>query len=53
MRQWLLEDLRLDPHGVAELNLAPIRDCLATGFKHRQLTTLLAVMEGLQRKITA
>jgi len=53
MRQWLLEDLRLDPHGVAELNLAPIRDCLATGFKRRQLSTLLAVMEGLQRKITA
>jgi hypothetical protein len=46
MRQWLLEDLRLDPHLLAELNLATIRDCLATSFKRRQLSTLLAVIEG-------
>jgi hypothetical protein len=49
MRQWLLEDLRLDPHLVSEFNLATIRDCLATGFKRRQLSTLLAVIKGLQR----
>jgi len=48
MRQWLLEDLRLDPDELARLNLGDIRACLGTGFKRRQLGTLLAVMECLQ-----
>lgn len=48
MRQWLLEDLRLDPDALARLNLTDIRACLATGFKRRQLRTLLAVIEHLQ-----
>ncbi|MCT0229560.1 hypothetical protein KQ306_01605 [Synechococcus sp. CS-1324] len=41
MRQWLLEDLRLDPDQLGLLNLAAIRACLATGYKRRQLGTLL------------
>jgi hypothetical protein len=48
MQQWLLGDLRLDPDELARQNLADIRACLGTGFKRRQLGTLLAAMECLQ-----
>jgi len=53
MRQWLLEDLRCDPELLGQLELVDIRSCLATGFKRRQLGTLLAVMEGLQGEVRA
>jgi hypothetical protein len=53
MRQWLLEDLRCDPELLGQLDLADIRACLATGFKCRQLGTLLSVMEGLQGELLA
>lgn len=53
MRQWLLEDLRCDPELLGQLDLAEIRACLATGFKSRQLGTLLSVMEGLQGEVRA
>lgn len=53
MRQWLLEDLRLDPDELAALNLADIRTYLTTGFKRRQLGKLLKVLETLQREVTA
>ena len=52
MDQWLLEDLRLDTELLARLNLADIRGCLATGFKRRQLGTLLAVVATLQGEMT-
>ncbi|MFS6826626.1 type IV toxin-antitoxin system AbiEi family antitoxin domain-containing protein [Cyanobium sp. ATX-6F1] len=51
MRQWLLEDLRLDPDQLGLLNLAAIRACLATGYKRRQLGTLLKVIETLQQEL--
>lgn len=50
MRQWLLEDLRLDLNQLDQLDLADFRACLATGFKSRQLSTLLAVVEALQQE---
>ncbi len=53
MRQWLLEDLRLDPDELAALNLTDIRACLTTGFRRRQLGKLLKVLEALQREVTA
>ena len=53
MRQWLLEDLRCDPELLGQLNLAEIRACVATGFKRRQLGTLLSVLEGLQGEVLA
>jgi hypothetical protein len=48
MGQWLLEDLRLDAELLGQLDLADLRACVATGFKRRQLGTLLAVVERLQ-----
>ena len=51
MGQWLLEDLRLDAELLGQLDLADIRGCLATGFKRRQLGTLLTVVETLQREM--
>ena len=51
MRQWLLDDLRLDADLLGQLDLADIRACLATGFKRRQLGSLLAVVETLQREM--
>ena len=50
MRQWLLEDLRLDPELLVQLiSLGEIRLCLASGFKRRQLGTMLKVIESLQQ----
>lgn len=51
MRQWLLEDLRLDWEALGQLELATIRAALATGFKRRQLATLLKVLEALQQEL--
>ncbi|WP_368412276.1 hypothetical protein [Synechococcus sp.] len=51
MRQWLLEDLRLDAELLGQLDLADIHACLASGFKRRQLGTLLAVLEALQKEM--
>ena len=51
MRQWLLDDLRLDSDRLSEMDLNDLRACLATGFKHRQLGTLLAVLETLQQEL--
>lgn len=51
MRQWLLDDLRLDPDAMGQLDLADIRACVATGFKRRQLNTLLAVIATLQQEL--
>jgi hypothetical protein len=53
MRQWLLEDLRCDPERLGQLDLADLRTCLATGFKRRQLGTLLTVLERLQGEVLA
>jgi hypothetical protein len=51
MRQWLLDDLRLDPELLSELDLNDLRACLAARFKRRQLGTLLAVLETLQQEL--
>jgi hypothetical protein len=53
MRQWLLEDLRFDPERLGQLELADLRACLGTGFKRRQLGTLLTVLERLQGEVLA
>jgi hypothetical protein len=49
--QWLLDVLRLDPHLLGQLDLSDLRACLASGFKRRQLGTLLAVLETLQQEL--
>jgi len=51
MRQWLLEDLRLDAELLGQLDLADIHACLVTGYKRRQLGSLLAVLEALQKEM--
>ena len=51
MRQWLLEDLRLDAELLGQLDLADIGACLASGFKRRQLASLLAVVKALQKEM--
>ncbi|MCS5704694.1 hypothetical protein NZK27_00670 [Synechococcus sp. FGCU-3] len=52
MRQWLLEDSRLDEGLLSELRLEEIRRYQATGFKQRQLGTLLSVLKGLQQELS-
>jgi hypothetical protein len=51
MRQWLLEDLRLNQALLPDISLADLRACLATGYKRRQVGTLLAVIEHLQQEV--
>lgn len=51
MREWLLDDLRLDPEWISAIDLSDVRACLVTGFKRRQLGTLLAVLERLQQEL--
>jgi hypothetical protein len=51
MRKWLLEDLRLDAELLGQLDLADIHACLASGFKRRQLATLLVVVKALQKEM--
>ena len=53
MQQWLMEDLRLDSEQLGELNLSELRACLATGYKQRQLGTLLSVVETLQQELAS
>jgi hypothetical protein len=53
MRQWLLEDLRLDHDLLGQLDLSDLHACLVTGFKRRQLGTLLAVLETLQQELVS
>ncbi len=52
MQQWLLNDLRLDHEQLGALNLADLRAGLASGYKQRQLATLLHVIETLQQGLT-
>jgi hypothetical protein len=52
VRQWLLEDLRLDEGLLSKLSLEEIRRYQATGFKQRQLGTLLSVLKGLQEELS-
>ncbi|MFM7360688.1 MAG: hypothetical protein ACKO25_02450 [Cyanobium sp.] len=51
MRQWLLEDLRLDAERLAEIDLVAIQACLDCGFKRRQLSCLVVVIERLQQEL--
>lgn len=51
MRQWLLEDLRLDADRLAEIDLVAIQACLDCGFKRRQLSCLVVVIERLQQEL--
>ncbi len=51
MRQWLLEDLRIDPELLLQLSLREIRQCQASGYKRRQLGTLLKVIASLQQEL--
>jgi 3-methyladenine DNA glycosylase/8-oxoguanine DNA glycosylase len=46
-----LVDLRLDPDSLAALSVEELRHCLGTGFKQRQLRTLLLVIEALQQEL--
>jgi hypothetical protein len=52
MREWLLEDLRLDEGLLSGLSLEEIRRYQATGVKQRQLGTLLRVLERLQQELS-
>ena len=38
---------------LGELNLSELRACLATGYKQRQLGTLLSVVETLQQELAS
>lgn len=51
MHHWLLHDLRLDPDSLVALSVEKLRHCLGTGFKQRQLRTLLLVIEALQQEL--
>lgn len=51
MREWLLDDLRLDEDRLSELSLGQINQCVAAGFKQRQLSTLLTVIEALHQEL--
>jgi len=53
MRQWLLEDLRIDPDCLATLSLAEIGLCMEKGFKQRQLGTLRAVIKSMEPEDSA
>ena len=48
-----MEDLRLDSEQLGDLNLSELRACLATGYKQRQLGTLLSVVETLQQELAS
>ena len=53
MRQWLLDDLRLDPEWLSAIALSDVRSFLVTGFKRRELGALLGVLERLQQELAA
>lgn len=46
MRQFLLEDMRIEPEAVAALDAAVIDRCMQAGLKTRQLRALLACVKG-------
>ncbi len=48
MRDYLLEDLRLDVHALQGMDLGVFRECAGVGYKARHLGLLLAAMETLQ-----
>lgn len=48
MRDWLLDDLRLDPDLLGDLSLAEIEQCIEAGYKRRELGTLKAAIKALQ-----
>ncbi len=48
MRDYLLEDLRLDSHALQGMDLGVFRECAEAGYKVRHLGLLLAAMETLQ-----
>ena len=48
MRDWLLEDLRLDADLLGELSLAEMEQCMQARYKRRELGTLKATIEALQ-----
>jgi hypothetical protein len=51
MHDWLLHDLRLEPELLGALSLVELRHCLNTGYKQRQLSTLLQVIKNLQKEL--
>lgn len=48
MRSFLLDDLRMDIENLARMDLTPVRQCLAAGYKTRQLQALCDLLESLQ-----
>lgn len=50
MRDWLLDDLRVDADLLSELSLAEMEQCMQAGFKRRELGTLKAAIEALQEE---
>jgi len=51
MHDWLFHDLRLKPELLGALSLVELRHCMNTGYKQRQLNTLLLVIENLQKEL--
>ena len=51
MHDWLVQDLRLEPELLGALSLVELRHCLNTGYKQRQLSTLLQVIKNLQKEL--
>ena len=47
----MLHDLRLEPELLGALNLVELRHYLNTGYKQRQLSTLLQVIKNLQKEL--
>lgn len=48
VRDWLLDDLRLDVDLLGDLRPGEIEQCMQAGFKRRELGTLKAAIEALQ-----
>jgi len=48
MRDWLMDDLRLDADLLGTLSLAEMEQAIQAGFKRRELGTLKAVIKALQ-----
>jgi hypothetical protein len=48
MRPFLLEDLRMEPDAVSVLDLTVIKQCMAVGYKTRQLQALYGCVEAMQ-----
>lgn len=50
MRDWLLDDLRLDADLLGELSLAEIEQYMQARYKRRELGTLKAAIKALQEE---